>query len=35
MRHPYAKKSANSISFGGTSARAIHLPKQEWPVGLW
>ena len=26
MRHPYAKKSANSISFGGTSARAIHLP---------
>jgi putative DNA primase/helicase len=35
MRHPYAKKSVNSISFGGTSARAIYLPKQEWPVGLW
>jgi putative DNA primase/helicase len=35
MRHPYAKKSVNSISFGGTSARAIFLPKQEWPVGLW
>jgi putative DNA primase/helicase len=35
MRHPYAKKSGNSISFGGTSARAIYLPKQEWPVGLW
>jgi putative DNA primase/helicase len=35
MRHPYAKKSVNSISFGGTTARAIFLPKQEWPVGLW
>ena len=35
LRHPYAKKSINAIRFKGTMSRAIFLPKQEWPVGLW
>lgn len=35
LRHPYAKKSPNSIRFKGSMSRAIFLPKQEWPVGLW
>lgn len=35
LRHPYAKKSANAVRFGGSMSRAIFLPKQEWPVGLW
>jgi len=35
LRHPYAKKSVNAIRFKGTMSRAIFLPKQEWPVGLW
>lgn len=35
LRHPYAKKSQNAVRFGGSMSRAIFLPKQEWPVGLW
>jgi hypothetical protein len=35
MRHPYAKRSTDSVRFGGATSRAIYLPKQEWPVGLW
>ena len=35
MRHPYAKRSNDSVRFGGATSRAIYLPKQEWPVGLW
>ena len=35
LRHPYAKKSVNSIRFKGSMSRGIYLPKQEWPVGLW
>lgn len=35
LRHPYAKKSTDSVRFGGATSRAIYLPKQEWPVGLW
>lgn len=35
LRHPYAKKSVNSIRFKGSMSRGIFLPKQEWPVGLW
>ena len=35
LRHPYAKRSTESVRFGGTTSRAIYLPKQEWPVGLW
>ena len=34
LRHPYAKKSTESVRFGGATSRAIFLPKHEWPVGL-
>lgn len=35
LRHPHAKKGQNAVRFKGTMSRAIFLPKQEWPVGLW
>ena len=34
LRHPYAKKSADAVRFGGVTSRAIFMPKHEWPVGL-
>ena len=34
LRHPYAKKSTDSVRFGGMTSRAIFMPKHEWPIGL-
>ena len=35
LRHPAAKRSVNSVYFKGTMSRAIFMPKEEWPVGVW